>query len=133
MEAQERRDWRNHPLFKRLPLLLLMGVGLWLWQASDTPERELVWRLEGPGWRELRGVELQVKDADGELRKREEHFFSAAPPDSVTMKVDLPAGTYQVWVFERREGGTSRPRVESLTLGPEDTRVERGRWAPASR
>jgi hypothetical protein len=133
VEAQERRDWQKHPLLRRLPLLLVVGMGLWLWQGSDVPERELVWRLEGPGWRGLRGVELQVKDADGELLKREEHFFRDAPPDAVTMKVELSAGTYQVWVFERREGGASRPRMESLTLGPEDTRVERGLWAPASR
>jgi hypothetical protein len=38
-----------------------------------------------------------------------------------------------VWVFERREGGAARPRVEPVTLGPEDTRLERSLWAPASR
>jgi hypothetical protein len=133
VEAQERRDWRKHPLLRRLPLLLVVGLGLWLWQSTDVPERELVWRLEGPGWSEVRGVELQVKDAEGELLKREEHFFQGAPPASVSMKLELPAGTYQVWVFERREGGAPRPRMESVTLGAEDTRVERGLWAPASR
>jgi hypothetical protein len=112
---------------------MVVGLGLWLWQSTDMPERELVWRLEGPGWREVRGVELQVKGADGELLKREEHFFHGAPPTSVTMKVELPAGTYQVWVFERREGGAPRLRVEAVTLGTEDIRVERSLWAPASR
>lgn len=134
MADEERRSWRNHPLMRRLPILLLVVLGLWLWQRTDVPERELVWRLEGPGWSDIRVVELQVKTAEGELLKRQEHFLQAPPPGSLTLKAELPSGRYEVWVFARGEEGPSRPlRVERLTLGDEDARVERGLRVPTSR
>lgn len=134
MEGERRRNWRQHPLMKRLPLLLLLLLGVWLWKGSEAPERELVWWLEGPGWSEIRAIDLQVKNAEGELVKRETHSFPGGAPGSVTLKTELPAGTYEVWVFARGESGPSRPpRVERLTLGEEDVRVERGLPVPASR
>jgi hypothetical protein len=134
VEGEERRNWRKHPLLRRLPVLLLAALGLWLWKGVDAPERELVWRLEGPGWSEIRALDLQVKNADGELVKRETHAFPAGPPDALGLKTELPSGTYEVWVFARGESGPSRPpRVERLTLGDEDVRVERGLRVPVSR
>jgi hypothetical protein len=131
---EERRSWRHHPLVKRLPVLLLLGLGLWLWQRTEVPERELVWRLEGPGWSDIRVLEFQLKTPEGELLKREKRFFQAAPPDSLTLKAQLPSGRYEVWVFARGEGGLSRPpRVERLSLGDEDVRVERWLRVPTSR
>jgi hypothetical protein len=132
--GEERRNWRNHPLLRRLPVLLLVGLGLWLWQRTDTLERELVWRLDGPGWSDIRVVEFQVKNEEGELLKREERFFQAAPPDSLTLKAELPSGRYEVWVFARGEGEPSRPpRVDRLTLGNEEVRVERWLRVPTRR
>ncbi len=134
MEAETRRSWRQHPLLRRLPLLVLVALGLWLWQVTNVPDRELVWHLEGPGWGEIRAVEFQIKDEGGELVRREERFFTGAPPASLTVKTELPAGTYQVWVFARGEQGPMRPpRVEKLTLGGEETHVERGLRVPPSR
>jgi hypothetical protein len=134
VEGEGRRDWRSHPLLKRLPLLLLVALGFWLWKGTQAPERELVWYLEGPGWSDIRAVELQVKDADGALLKRVSHQFKEGPPDSLTLKMELPSGRYEVWVFARGESGPSRPpRVEHLTLGDEDLRVDRGLRVPASR
>ncbi|MGZ3460700.1 MAG: hypothetical protein ACXU86_19610 [Archangium sp.] len=134
MEGEPRRSWRQHPLLKRLPLLLLVALGLWLWKSSSVPERELVWHLEGPGWSEIRALDFQVKNADGELVKRETFSFQEGPPDSITLKADLPSGTYEAWVFARGEGGPSRPpRVDRLTLGDEDTRVEHELRPPVSR
>jgi hypothetical protein len=134
VEGEGRRDWRKHPLLKRLPLLVLVALGLWLWRGTQAPERELVWRLEGPGWSDIRAIEFQVKDADGELLKRVSNQFQAGPPDSLTLKMELPSGKYEVWVFARGESGPSRPpRVERLTLGDEELHVERGLRVPASR
>ncbi|WP_257449968.1 hypothetical protein [Archangium lipolyticum] len=134
MQDGERRNWRQHPLAKRLPILMLVAMGLWLWKGSDVPERELVWRLVGPGWSEIRTVEFQVKNADGELVKRQVHSFQRGAPDSVTEKTALPSGVYEVWVFARGESGPSRPpRVERLTVGDEDVRIERGLRVPEGR
>ncbi|HZI04544.1 MAG TPA: hypothetical protein VEZ71_11000 [Archangium sp.] len=134
MEGEERRNWRKHPLLRRLLILGLLGLLVWLTLGKNAPERELVWWLEGPGWSEIRTLDLQVKNADGELVKRETRSFQAAPQGMISLKTDLPSGTYEVWVFARGESGPSRPpRVERLTLGDEDVRVERGLRVPVSR
>lgn len=135
MEGEPRRSWRSHPLMRRLPVLLLLVLGVWLWERSEAPERELVWRLEGPGWSEIRSLEFQLKAPDGELLKREVYSLQGGVPDSITLKTkDLPSGRYEVWVFARGEEGPSRsPRVEPLTLGDEDTHLQRGLRVPASR
>lgn len=134
MEGGERRNWRRHPLLRRLPFLLVVALGLWLWRGADAPERELVWRMEGPGWSDIRALDFQVKNAEGELVKRETRSFQAGPPEALSLRTELPSGTYEVWVFARGEDGPSRPPlVERLTLGDEDVRVERGLRVPVSR
>ena len=119
--------WRRHPLVRRLPVLALLALGLWWWRDVRAPERELVWRLEGPGWSEVRTLDVQVKDAGGELVKRSVFTFPSGPPATVSLKAELARGTYEVWVFSRAERGPSPPPwVESLVLGDEESRVERG-------
>jgi hypothetical protein len=119
---------------KRLLLLLVVVPLLWLVKGANVPERELVWRLDGPGWSDIRALEFQVKAEDGELLTREAHRFPAGPPGSITQEMELPSGKYEVWVFARGAEGPSRPPlVERLTLGDEDLRVERGLRVPASR
>jgi hypothetical protein len=118
---------------KRLPLLVLAGLGLWLWQATGTPERELVWQLEGSGWSAVRSLDFQVTGPEGQILKREERFFSAGPPGEVTLKVELPAGTYRALIFVKEPGRPTRPPlVESLTIGEEQYVLRRLRL-PASR
>ena len=127
-----RRDWRRHPLLKRLPLLVLVVAGFALWDWSKVPERELVWHLEGPGWAGVRGLEVQVLGEGDELLKREERFFSGPPPSSLVLPVALRDGTYRVRFFVRTADGVLPPRVESLTLG-EQTRVEHPLWLSTRR
>jgi hypothetical protein len=117
---------------KRLPLLVLAGLALWLWQETGTPERELVWQLEGTGWNTVRGLDFQVTGPDGQILKREERFFSTAPPAEVTLKVDLPEGSYRALIFVKEPGRPTRPLVEPLTIG-EEQYVLRKLRLPASR
>ena len=134
MEGEQRRTPRQHPLLKRLLLLGGLGLIVWLTMGRSAPERELVWWLEGPGWSDIRALDFQVKNADGELVKRETRSFEAAPPGMVSLKTDLPSGTYEVWVFARGGSGPSRPLlVERLTLEDEQERAERGLRLPVSR
>lgn len=105
---------------KRLPLLVLAGVGMWLWQVTGTLERELVWRLDGSAWSAVRALDFQVMDADGKLLKREERFFAKGAPPEVTLKASLPEGSYRALIFVTEEGRPPRPPlVEPLTVGPE--------------
>ena len=127
-----RRDWRRHPLLKRLPLLALVGVGFALWDWSKVPERELVWRLEGPGWSRVRSLELQLLGEGDEVLKREERFFPGAPPAQVVVPLALREGRYRVRFFLRTPEGLLPPRVESLTVG-EAPRVESALWLSARR
>jgi len=118
---------------KRLPLLVIVGVGALLWQVASTPERELVWRLDGSSWASVRAMDFQVTAPDGTIMKREERFFAAAPPYEVTLKMELPEGSYRVLIFVREEGRPTRPPlVETLTIG-EDKYVLRTVRLPASR
>jgi hypothetical protein len=140
VEGEPRRNPRSHPLRKRLLLLAPLAVLVVVLirpnlLKQDEPEHEVVWRLEGPGWSDIRTLELQVKAADGELLKRQVNTFPGAPPVSITLNTtDLPPGKYEVWVFARgREGPSSPPRVESLTLREGETFVQRGLRVPASR
>jgi hypothetical protein len=131
--APERRSWRGHPLARRLPLLLLVGLGVWLWRVTDSPAREIVLQLDGPGWSEVRAIDLQVVGPAGELLEREERFFREGPPPELTTKLDLEAGTYRVQLFVKREGREERTRlVDTVTVGDETYVVRRVRL-PASR
>lgn len=133
MEAEARPSWRNHPLMKRLPLLAFAALGIWLWQWTSTPERELVWQLDGYGWSTVRAMDFQVTGADGKILKREERFFTSAPPHEVSLKVALPEGSYRALIFVQEEGRPTRPPlVEPLTIGQEQY-VLRTLRLPASR
>lgn len=120
-------------MMKRLPLLVMAGLGVWLWQVTGTPERELVWRLDGSSWAAVRSMDFQVTAADGTILKREERFFASGAPPEVTLKVELPEGSYRVLIFVKEEGRPTRPPlVEPLTIG-EEKYVLRTLKLPASR
>jgi hypothetical protein len=126
------RDWRRHPLLRRLPLLVLVVVGFALWDRSKVPERELVWKLEGPGWAQVRSLELQLLGEGDAVLKREERFFSGAPPAQLVVPLALREGRYRVRFFLRTPEGALPPRVEPLTVG-EAERVEGSLWLSARR
>ncbi|XXF81451.1 hypothetical protein P2318_17345 [Myxococcaceae bacterium GXIMD 01537] len=116
-----RPGWRTHPLAKRLPVLLLLALGLWLWKVTTPPTREVVWQFDGYGWGEVRAIDFQVMDPQGTLVEREERFFGpAGPPPELRAQWDLPPGTYRALLFIKREGRATRERVEEpLTVGEE--------------
>jgi hypothetical protein len=119
VEPGAKPSWRDRPLMKRLPLLVLAGLGLWLWQVTAPPERELVWRLEGGGWNSVRSLDIQVMNSEGQLLKRQERYFSERESE-VKVKVDLPEGTYRVLFFiTDRDRPAGPPVVEMLTIGEE--------------
>ena len=134
MERPPGRSLREHPLVRRLPLLVLAAVGIWWWRDSDAGRRELVLQLEGPGWGAVRTLDVQVVDAQGRVLKREERFFGAAPPPELTLEAHLPEGSYRLLVFAGTDGAPPRPPlVVPLTLGAEQYTVRRLRLPPQQR
>ncbi|MFP2930025.1 hypothetical protein ACLESO_33485 [Pyxidicoccus sp. 3LG] len=133
-EPSARRSWRSHPMAKRLPLLLLLALGLWLWETSGTPEREVTFQFSGPGWSTVRALDLQVLAEDGNVLKREERFFASGPPAEVTFKVDLPEGTWRARLYVKQEGREQRLRLEeSLQVGEDRYIVRQLQLPPAGR
>ncbi|MBJ6762157.1 hypothetical protein JGU66_15395 [Myxococcaceae bacterium JPH2] len=110
---------------KRLPVLLLAALGLWLWRSTSIPERELVFELEGPGWASARALDIQVVGEDGHIEKREERFFPSGPPPRVEVQAALPEGTFRALLFVKREGQEARLRVEDTLSVGEDARIVR--------
>ncbi|GHG95674.1 hypothetical protein [Comamonas sp. JC664] len=123
---------RKSALAKRLPLLLLVGLGLYLWQVTGTPERDVAFQLAGPGWASVRAVDLQISDAEGKLLKREERFFPSGPPPELAYKVDLPEGTWDAELFVKREGSDARVRLETPLVVGEDRFIVRELQLPAA-
>jgi len=134
VSTSERKGWRSSPLAKRLPLLVLVAVGLWLWQVTGTPERELVLQPTGPGWEAARALDLQVVDAEGTVLKREERFFTHGAPPELTFKVDLPEGAFRALIFVKLADREPRLRLEEpLTVGEERYIVRQLQLPPATR
>ncbi|MCP3104894.1 hypothetical protein LZ198_39115 [Myxococcus sp. K15C18031901] len=134
MSTSERKGWRSSPLAKRLPLLVLAALGLWLWQITGTPERELVLQPTGPGWEAARALDLQVVDSEGIPLKREERFFTTGAPPELSFKVDLPAGAFRAVLFVKLADREQRVRIdEPLTVGEERYIVRQLQLPPATR
>jgi len=115
-EALERRSWRQHPLLKRLPLLLLLLIGLLLWR-SQGEERQLVYVLP-PEREDIERVEVQLRDDKGELIKREAWFFERGrAPTEVVQKLKVREGTYQAEVFLMQDGEARRMKVPMNVSG----------------
>ncbi|AEI67327.1 hypothetical protein [Corallococcus macrosporus] len=127
-----RRDERKSALAKRLPLLLLAGLGLYLWQVTGTPERDLAFQLSGPGWASVRAVDLQISDQEGQLLKREERFYPSGPPPELNYKVDLAEGTWDAALFVKRAGSDARVRLETMLVVGEERYIVQQLQMPAA-
>lgn len=113
---------RSSPLWKRLPFLLVVAVGLLIWKTGYMPkDRTLVWDL--PDDPSIRGVEVQLYDGH-ELLKREQFFFPSGPSGKLEEHVRLGRGDYQVRFVVTRDGQPLRSSQQPLQLRSEEV-VER--------
>jgi hypothetical protein len=104
-----RRAFR-HPLLRRLPLLIVAVIGIWLWQTSVGSERQLIWQIPA-SIGAVEQVEIQLRDEGGELVKREAWFFESRRPGELTQEVKLRSGQYLAQIFLTREGKTRTVQV----------------------
>jgi hypothetical protein len=113
----------------RLPLLLALALGAWLWRSSLFPQpRELVLLL--PSTRApVARVEVQLYSEGGELLKREERFFQGpgagagaeGAPSVLRLEISLPRGRYLCRAFLRDAAGGERVLSRTVELGEERT------------
>ncbi|MCI0573627.1 MAG: hypothetical protein L0Y66_23050 [Myxococcaceae bacterium] len=117
METESRwQRLRRHPILGRLPFLLVLIAGLWLWRSGSAPhERELFVSLSGPGAAQVRSMEAQFTTPGGEVTQRTQRFFQGAPPPEVKLSVRLPEGQHPVLVFLEDAEGQPYP-VQRLSL-----------------
>lgn len=82
---------------KRLPLLVLVGVGLLLWKTGAfgflPSDRTVVWRFP-VSYGEVRKLELQIWDGD-ELLKQQEQSFAAGLVGEPSFRLPLASGKHR--------------------------------------
>ncbi|MFN7131875.1 MAG: hypothetical protein ACK4N5_07325 [Myxococcales bacterium] len=93
------------PLLRRLPLLAVAAVGIWLLSSSAPKETTLVYRL-GARSAGLERLEVEVQRGAGEVVRRTEFRFSDARPAPVEQPhaLSLPKGDYRLRLALRYAG-----------------------------
>jgi len=91
-------------LVRRLPLVLVLIAGAWLWKGGTgcfPTARRIVWQLP-PDRATIRALDIQINDAQGALLKREQLFFEDGGTVDALGKAHLAPGEYTVRAFIER-------------------------------
>lgn len=103
--APPRSRWqriRTHPILGRLPILIVIAMGYWLYADPSAPsKRELVFQLAGPASADVRTLELQLVDGRGVVLERAQRFYEAAPPSEIRLESRLPQERFDLRVYAR--------------------------------
>lgn len=103
-------------LLRRLPVLLFVAVGIWLYKSNLFPqERTLRWQT-GQSRALIRGVELQLWSLEGELLKREQFALPSGAPAEVVQTVPLSEGKYDARYVIDREGSAQEAGARELRV-----------------
>jgi hypothetical protein len=102
-------------LRKRLPILVVVVLGLWLWRSPLFPQpRTFVWdRPLGPP---VASAEVQLW-REGDLVSRVE--WPDATRGTLSQELTLRRGQYRIFTFARMGDGTARQGEQTLSLGSE--------------
>jgi hypothetical protein len=110
--------WRQHPLLKRLPLLLMVAGAVWL--LPTLQPRDVTLALDFPRHvAGLTGYEVVVRDLDGHALRTSLRQGRATAFEE---KLSLPRGTYVVQVTFRQ--GEQAQRVELPLVVGDAERVD---------
>jgi hypothetical protein len=111
------RGLLRHPFLRRVPLLLLVLAGAFLWRSALFPQpRTLIWEL--PASVSVARAEIQLWKGP-ELVGRAE--WPNAPSGTVLQKLELRRGAYRALTFlELTDGGTEH-HAQTVDLEGEET------------
>lgn len=92
---------KRSALFVRLPLILSVVFGLWIWRGGGglvIAERELVFQM--PADRaDLKRFEFQLYEGEALIKRGEYSFTSMGAPADLRSKIQLKQGAYPVKLF----------------------------------
>jgi hypothetical protein len=107
-------------LWKRLPFLLFIGLGLFLWRGGFgvlPTERTVVWRLPA-SYSQIRELDLQIWDGS-DLLKREQRFLPGGLNEEPQSRVTLAAGPHRA-VATWKLAGEKDPVLWTKDFDPTD-------------
>lgn len=112
---EEKRSILRHPALRRLPIIAVAAMGIWLWQGG-AKEREIYWLL--PSDRSgIERVKIELRDEKGKLLRGDEHFYEGRQvPSEIVTQARLPDGTYQAQIRVRRKGGADETLRREVRL-----------------
>lgn len=107
----------RHPFLRRVPLLLLVLAGAFLWRSALFPQpRTLVWEL--PSAAAVRRAEVQLWKGPSLMARAE---WPNHPQGPLLEQLQLRQGTYRALTFlEMADGGTEQ-YAQTVQLGREET------------
>lgn len=126
--ADAERPGIGRLLKRRLPLLIVAAVGLWMMSGGAPKETTLVYRL-GDRAERLSSLEVQLRKANGKLVRSTQFRFDAArpAPREQPHALSLEPGDYRLEVALRyagEDGGGRSDRIErSLSFDGEERTV----------
>jgi hypothetical protein len=107
----------RHPFLRRVPLLLLVGAGVFLWRSELFPQpRTLLWEL--PGSEAVRRVEVQLWKGTSLVARGD---WPNNPPSPLVQQLQLRRGTYRSLSFLEFGDGHTEHHTQLLELGSQET------------
>jgi hypothetical protein len=104
------------PLARRLPILIVVGLGLLLWRSPLFPQpHTVVW--ERPVGLDIASAEVQLWRGDVLLARAE---WPDASRGALTQQLTLRGGPVRALAFLRLRDGTLRQSAQTLPVGGED-------------
>ena len=107
----------RHPFLRRVPLLLLLLAGAFLWRSALFPQpRTLVWEL--PASLSVTRAEAQLWKGDALVARSE---WPNGPSGPLVQQLQLRGGVYRALTFlELPDGGTEQ-HAQTVQVGGEET------------
>ncbi len=107
----------RHPFLRRVPLLLLVVAGGFLWRSELFPQpHTLLWEL--PPSVEVTRAEVQLWKGSALVARAE---WPSSPPSPLVLRLQLRAGSYRAWSFLEFADGRTGQQTQLVELGPQET------------
>ena len=120
----ERTKWLRHPALRRLPIIAVAAIGIWLWQTG-AKDREIYWQLP-PERSDIQALRIQLREKDGGALIRGHEFFfdkGHAAPAEVRTEVKVSEGSYDAQVTVKRRGASDETFTRTVQISGEATQV----------